>query len=101
MATLMHQAVRSAVASKNKWPTAERLAELDGEAQLEVQQWKDSGTSLADAAVDIYKPLRLDEASKTIAAQHAARLLQSTPVTDEELPPYLVAAFNHLCTPAA
>ncbi|MBB6421654.1 MULTISPECIES: AAA family ATPase [unclassified Streptomyces] len=101
MATLMHQAVRSAVASKNKWPTAERLAELDNEAQLEVQQWKDSGTSLADAAVDIYKPLRLDEASKTIAAQHAARLLQSTPVTDEELPPYLVAAFDYLCTPAA
>ncbi|WP_327232318.1 ATP-dependent nuclease [Streptomyces murinus] len=101
MATLMHQAVRSAVASKNKWLTAERLAELDNEAQLEVQQWKDSGTSLADAAVDIYKPLRLDEASKTIAAQHAARLLQSTPVTDEELPPYLVAAFDYLCTPAA
>ncbi|GAA1040119.1 ATP-dependent nuclease [Streptomyces murinus] len=101
MATLMNQAVRSAVASKNKWPTAERLAELDGEAQREVQQWRESGTSLADAALAIYKPLRLNDASKTIAAQHAARLLHSTPVKDEDLPPYLVAAFDYLCTPAA
>ncbi|WP_435210364.1 ATP-dependent nuclease [Streptomyces sp. bgisy034] len=101
MATLMNQAVRSAVASKNKWPTAERLAELDGEAQLEVQQWKESGTSLADAALAIYKPLRLNEASKTVAAQHAARLLHSTPVKVEDVPPYLVAAFDYLCTPVA
>ncbi|MGM9469419.1 ATP-dependent nuclease [Streptomyces murinus] len=101
MATLMNQAVRSAVASKNKWPTAERLAELDGEAQREVQQWRESGTSLADAALAIYKPLRLNDASKTIAAQHAARLLHSTPVKDEDLPPYLVAAFDYLCAPAA
>ncbi|WNI33393.1 TOPRIM nucleotidyl transferase/hydrolase domain-containing protein [Streptomyces sp. ITFR-6] len=29
MATLMHQAVRAAVASKTTWPTADRLADLD------------------------------------------------------------------------
>ncbi|MET8205871.1 AAA family ATPase [Streptomyces sp. NPDC005373] len=101
MATLMHQAVRCAVASKNKWPTVDRLAVLGSDAQLEVQQWRDSGTSLADAALNIYKPLRLNRASKAVAAQHAARLLQSTPVKDEDLPPYLVAAFDYLCTPAA
>ncbi len=101
MATLMHQAVRCAVASKTKWPTTARLAELDKEAQSEVQQWKDRGMSLADAALDIYKPLRLNEASKAIAAQHAARLLQSTPVKDDDLPPYLVAAFDYLCPSAA
>ncbi|MFE5082921.1 ATP-dependent nuclease [Streptomyces mirabilis] len=100
MATLMHQAIRCAVASKSKWPTAERLTTLGSEARLEVQKWRDNGISLADAAVDIYKPLRLNRASKAIAAQHAARLLQSTPVTDKDLPSYLVAAFDHLCTPA-
>ncbi|MGW3885475.1 ATP-dependent nuclease [Streptomyces sp. NPDC005055] len=101
LATLMQQAVRSAVASKTNWPTADKLATLDSAAQHEVQQWKDDGMSLADAALAIYEPLRLDRASKTIAAQHAARLLQSTPVEDKDLPPYLVAAFDHLCTPAA
>ncbi|MFJ7949292.1 hypothetical protein ACIQ6K_37670 [Streptomyces sp. NPDC096354] len=97
LATLMQQAVRSAVASKTNWPTADKLATLDSEAQHEVQQWKDDGISLADAALAIYEPLRLDRASKTIAA----RLLQSTRVEDKDLPPYLVAAFDHLCTPAA
>ncbi|WP_406723439.1 AAA family ATPase [Streptomyces sp. GD-15H] len=100
MATLMHQAVRCAVASRDKWPTADRLADIDSKARLQVQQWKNNGTSLAHAALDIYKPLRLNRASKTVAAQYAARLLQSTPVKDDDLPPYLVAAFDYLCTPA-
>ncbi|MER7729006.1 AAA family ATPase [Streptomyces sp. NPDC096323] len=101
MATLMHQAVRCAVASKAHWPTAARIEKLDKEAQGQVQQWKEDGISLADAALDVYKPLRLNNASKAIAAQHAARLLQSTPVTDDDLPPYLMAALTYLCASGA
>ncbi|MFI6438015.1 ATP-dependent nuclease [Streptomyces sp. NPDC050759] len=100
MATLMHQAVRAAVASKTTWPTADRLADLDRLAQEEVEKWRESNVPLEKAALDIYEPLRMGRGSKPIAAHHAARLLQSTPVTDEDLPPYLVAAFTYLCSEA-
>ncbi len=98
MATLMHQAVRAAVASKSTWPTADRLADLDRMAQEEVSKWRENNVSLEKAALDIYEPLRMGRANKPIAAQHAARLLQTTPVTEDDLPPYLVAAFTYLCS---
>ncbi|WP_269785747.1 ATP-dependent nuclease [Streptomyces alfalfae] len=99
LAGLMHQAV--CAAGKSTWPTAEQLEAIDKQAAQEVQDWKDAGRSLPDVALDIYEPLRMDRTSKTIAAQHAARVLQNTPVEDKDLPPYLVAAFDHLCTPGA
>jgi len=98
MATLMHQAVRTAVASKTTWPTAEKLADLDRAAQEEVKKWRESNVPLEQAALDIYEPLRMGRGSKPIAAHHAARLLQTTPVTEDDLPPYLVAAFTYLCS---
>ncbi|MDX2546918.1 ATP-dependent nuclease [Streptomyces sp. WI04-05B] len=98
MATLMHQAVRAAVASKTTWPTADKLADLDRLAQEEVKKWRENKVPLERAALDIYEPLRMGRANKPIAAQHAARLLQTTPVTDEDLPSYLVAAFTYLCS---
>lgn len=97
LAGLMHQAV--CAAGKSTWPTAEQLETIDQQAAQEVQNWRDDGRSLADVALDIYEPLRMNRTSKTIAAQHAARVLQNTPVEDKDLPPYLVAAFDHLCTP--
>ncbi|MYW69056.1 AAA family ATPase [Streptomyces sp. SID8379] len=99
LAGLMHQAVRAA--GKSTWPTAEQLKTSDKQAAQEVQDWKDAGRSLSDVALDIYEPLRMDRTSKTITAQHAARVLHNTPVDDKDLPPYLVAAFDHLCTPGA
>ncbi|MFE0256451.1 ATP-dependent endonuclease [Streptomyces sp. NPDC059010] len=98
MATLMHQAVRAAVASKTTWPTAEKLADLDRAAQAEVTKWRESNVPLEKAALDIYEPLRMNRGSKPIAAHHAARLLQTTTVTETDLPPYLVAAFTYLCS---
>ncbi|MBT2417374.1 AAA family ATPase [Streptomyces sp. ISL-22] len=98
MATLMHQAIRAAVASKTTWPTADKLAALDRSAQEQVKTWRENEVPLEKAALDIYEPLRMGRASKPIAAQHAARLLQTTPVTDDHLPPYLVAAFTYLCS---
>ncbi|MEV2227868.1 AAA family ATPase [Streptomyces phaeochromogenes] len=98
MATLMHQAVRAAVASKTTWPTADRLADLDRLAQEEVKKWRESNVPLEKAALDIYEPLRMSRGSKPIAAHHAARLLQTTSVTEDDLPPYIVAAFTYLCS---
>jgi putative ATP-dependent endonuclease of OLD family len=98
MATLMHQAVRAAVASKTTWPTVEKLADLDRSAQEEVKKWQENQVPLEKAALDIYEPLRMSRGNKPIAAQHAARLLQTTSVTEDDLPSYLVAAFTYLCS---
>ncbi|WP_405961422.1 hypothetical protein OG235_39135 [Streptomyces sp. NBC_00024] len=98
MATLMYQAVRAAVVSKTTWPTAEKLADLDRAAQEEVKKWRENKVPLETAALDIYEPLRMNRGSKPIAAHYAARLLQTTPMTDDDLPPYLVAAFTCLCS---
>ncbi|ANS31765.1 SMC (structural maintenance of chromosomes) family protein (plasmid) [Rhodococcus opacus] len=98
MATLMHQAVQAAVVSKSRWPNAATLAESDSAAAKQVVQWRDEGRSLENTAIEIYKPLRVENFSKPIAAQHAARLLKTTPITAEQLPHYLVDAFTHLRT---
>jgi putative ATP-dependent endonuclease of OLD family len=98
MATLMHQAVRAAVASKTTWPTADKLADLDRSARDEVTEWRENDVSLEKAALNIYEPLRMGRGSKPIAAHHAARLLRTTSVTEDDLPPYLVAAFAYLCS---
>ncbi|OWA03995.1 hypothetical protein B9W62_27505 [Streptomyces sp. CS113] len=98
MATLMHQAVRAAVASKTTWPTADKLADLDRSARDEVIKWRENNVSLEQAALNIYEPLRMGRGSKPIAAHHAARLLQNAFVTEDDLPPYLVAAFTYLCS---
>ncbi|WP_328660204.1 ATP-dependent nuclease [Nocardia salmonicida] len=100
MATLMHQAVRAAVASKSVWPKANVLEDSDTSAAKEVAQWRAERKSLEAAAIDIYRPLRMEDASKPIAAQHAARLLKTTPITEEQLPEYLVHAFAYLCADA-
>lgn len=98
MATLMHQAVQAAVASKSKWPDAATLALSDSAAAKKVAEWRDEGRSLENTAIEIYRPLRVENVSKPIAAQHAARLLETTPITAEQLPHYLVDAFTHLRT---
>lgn len=82
MAALMHQAARAAVASKTAWPTEAKLAELDAAAQTEVSKWREDGVSLEQVALTIYEPLRAGRAPKPIAAQHVARLLETTPVTE-------------------
>ncbi|WP_280351848.1 ATP-dependent nuclease [Nocardia abscessus] len=96
MATLMHQAVQAAIASKSDWPDAATLTESDTAAAKQVTWWRDNGKSLKTTAIEVYKPLRMKEASKPIAAQHAARLLRTIPITEEQLPEYLVHAFAYL-----
>ncbi|WP_064444696.1 ATP-dependent endonuclease [Rhodococcus sp. YH3-3] len=96
MAALMHKAARSAVASKENWPDTAKLTRIESAAQLEVDDWKKAERTLSAAALDIYRPLRMNNASKTIAAQHAARLLETTSITEADLPAYLKDAFAHL-----
>ncbi|MFD6076260.1 ATP-dependent endonuclease [Streptomyces hydrogenans] len=97
MATLMHQAVRAARSSESSWPGAEKLKKLTDAAREEVEMWKAAGVPLETAALRIYEPLKAGNASKTITAQHAADLLEATDLTEGDLPPYLVAAFDHIC----
>jgi putative ATP-dependent endonuclease of OLD family len=97
MATLLHQAVRAARSSESSWPGAEKLKRLNEAAQKEVEEWRTRGDSLEEVALRIYGPLKRDNASKAITAQHAARLLECTPLTDQDLPAYLVEAFSHVC----
>lgn len=97
MAILMHQAVRAARSSESSWPGADKLKELTDAARDQVETWKARGDSLEAVALRIYEPLKLNNASKTITAQHAAGLLESTTLTEGDLPPYLVDAFDHIC----
>ncbi|MFI0146355.1 AAA family ATPase [Streptomyces globisporus] len=97
MAILMHQAVRAARSSESSWPGAKKLKTLAEAARQEVEMWKTNQDSLEAVALRIYEPLKSGNASKSIAAQHAADLLEATNLTDGDLPPYLVAAFDHIC----
>ena len=101
MAALMHKATQAAVASQKTWPDAAKLAKTESAAQIEVDDWHRQGKDLSLVALDIYEPLRMNRASKAIASQHAARLLDTTSITEADLPLYLTAAFVHLCTPSA
>ncbi|OZC48882.1 hypothetical protein CH286_11145 [Rhodococcus sp. WWJCD1] len=98
MAEIMHKAICAAVVSQKTWPDAIKLQKAESDAKVELDGWRDQRRPLATVALEIYKPLRLNKASKTIAAQHAARLLDATKVTDADLPEYLRRAFGHLCT---
>ncbi|MFD4941310.1 ATP-dependent endonuclease [Streptomyces sp. NPDC058409] len=97
MAILMHQAVRAARSSESSWPGADRLRALTDVARTQVETWQARGDSLETVALRIYEPLKLNNASKTITAQHAADLLESTTLAEDDLPPYLVDAFDHIC----
>ncbi|HEV2640939.1 MAG TPA: AAA family ATPase [Actinocrinis sp.] len=99
LATLMHQAVRAAKASGTRWPTSEQLVVIEKKAAEEVARWRTDGRSLAEVALDIYEPLRMDRASKSIAAQHAARLVSSSGITIDDLPAYIRDALIYVCGP--
>lgn len=95
MATIMHQAVTAA--GLPEWPTEQDLDSSDEVAAKEVEGWRSGGWTLEEAALEIYRPLRVGGVSKAIAAQLAARRLATTPVTADDLPDYLVAAIGYLC----
>ncbi|MFD9518693.1 ATP-dependent endonuclease [Streptomyces sp. NPDC059979] len=100
LATVMHQAVRSAWASTKKWPAGAELADIQGRAAEEVQSWQQGGMSLGEAAMRIYQPLRRKpgkQASKAVTAQYAAQLLKPGAIGPDKLPTYLREAFSHLC----
>ncbi|MER8039489.1 ATP-dependent nuclease [Streptomyces hydrogenans] len=100
LATIMLQAVRSAWASTNKWPTTTELAELQACATKEIEEWRTKGVSLNEAAMRIYEPLRRKpgkQASKAVTAQYAAQLLAPGSLAPTDLPQYLRDAFGHLC----
>ncbi|MEU2506572.1 AAA family ATPase [Streptomyces sp. NPDC007863] len=100
LATVMNQAVRSAWASMNKWPTGAELVEIQARAAGQVEGWREEGISLGEVAMRIYEPLRRKpgkQASKAIAAQYAAQLLTPRSLARSDLPPYLRDAFGYLC----
>ncbi|NUK08651.1 AAA family ATPase [Streptomyces lunaelactis] len=99
LATLMHQAIQCAKASTASWPEGSRLSEIETLSAKQVMKWKEEGRSLESVAIDIYQPLKEGNASKPIAAQHAARLVPGATVTTADLPSYLLEAFTYLCGP--
>ncbi|MER7702408.1 AAA family ATPase [Kitasatospora sp. NPDC097605] len=95
MATLMHQAISAAKGTT--WPTAEDLVGIEETAATEVRKWREDELTLEQCALRIYRPLRVGGTSKPIAAQHAARLLETSGITSNDLPAYLVEAVGYLC----
>lgn len=102
-AKLMHLAISLAVKAKSR---DERLEERDEIATLSAAEasWtklEGEGHAPEALAAIIYRPLKVDEASKAIAAQYAAHLVCTGAYgTGEDLfqmlPPYLQAALSHL-----
>ncbi|MGR6918779.1 ATP-dependent nuclease [[Actinomadura] parvosata] len=98
LARIMHQAVLAAKAShRGDWPDQAQLTAIEKQASEEIDTWMAQGRPLSEAAADIYRPLLTNLASKSITAQHAARLLEPTELRDESLPDYLRDAFAYLC----
>lgn len=102
-AKLMHLAISLAVKAKSR---DERLEEMDeivtlAEAEASWTKLEGEGHTPEALAAIIYRPLKLNEASKAIAAQYAAHLVCTGAYgTGEDLfkmlPPYLQAALSHL-----
>ncbi|MFJ3975898.1 ATP-dependent nuclease [Streptomyces sp. NPDC090021] len=97
MARLMHRAVKLASVAERSWPDAAKTKQIIERADKVVDRWLRQRVPLEQAALTIYRPLKLNNASKSITAQFAAQLLLSTPVTRGDVPPYLLNAFKHLC----
>ena len=102
-AKLMHLAISLAVKANSR---DERLEEQDeiltlAEAEANWTKLTAAGHTAEAVAAIIYRPLKMKEASKAIAAQYAAHLVYTGAYgKDEELfkklPPYLQAALSHL-----
>lgn len=107
-AKLMHLAISLAVKAKSRDERLEEKDEISVLASAEASWTKlesEGHTPEALAAI-IYRPLKVDEASKAIAAQYAAHLVCTGAYgTGEDLfkklPLYLQAALSHLTTTAA
>jgi putative ATP-dependent endonuclease of OLD family len=97
MANLMHRAVKLASVAERSWPDSAKAEQAIARADKDLEQWKTQGITLKQAALEIYRPLKLNNASKSITAQFAAQLLDTIALADSDVPPYLVNAFNHLC----
>lgn len=96
MARLMHRAVGLASGAARSWPDATKRGQAIAGADREVDEWRSQELTLEQAALKIYRPLRLDNVSKSIAAQFAAQLLADTSLTERDVPLYLVDAFKYL-----
>ncbi len=97
MARLMHRAVKLASVAERSWPDAAKTAQVIARADQDIDKWHGESATPEQAALEIYRPLKLNNVSKSITAQFAAQLLSSTSLAESDVPPYLVEAFKHLC----
>lgn len=102
-AKLMHLAISLAVKAKSRDERLEEHDEISTLAEAETSWTKlvGSGHTAEALAAIIYRPLKVKDASKAIAAQYAAHLVCTGAYgTGEDLfkklPPYLQAALSHL-----
>jgi len=96
MAKIMHQAIQVAKGANSSWPDPAMIATTRGMAAAEVEAWQTSGRPLAEVAIDIYTPLRKGQARKPVAAQFAAKIVESSDLAEADLPTYIIAALRHL-----
>ena len=102
-AELMHLAITLAVKAKSRDERLDEKDEIDTLAAAKLS-WADLQTAghTPDAlAAIIYRPLKVNEASKAITAQYAAHLVNTGEYGKDDalfnkLPPYLQAALAHL-----
>lgn len=107
-AELMYLAITLAVKAKTRDERLDEQDEIDtlAAAKLSWAKLKEDGRAPDELAAIIYRPLKLKEASKAIAAQYAAYLVSTGEYGDgttlfAKLPPYLQAALAHLTSAPA
>jgi putative ATP-dependent endonuclease of OLD family len=96
MAKVMCQAVRCAQNSPEEPLGDKDFERICGEAGKEIDALEAQGKSLKEVALIAYLPLKRDRVSKAVTAQYAARILEDAPVSKNDLPAYISAAFDHL-----
>ena len=102
-AELMHLAITLAVKAKSRDERLDEQDEIDtlAAAKLSWANLQTAGHAADALAAIIYRPLKVNEASKAIAAQYAAHLVSTGEYGKDDdlfdkLPPYLQAALAHL-----
>lgn len=96
MASVMHQAVSCTEASSDDPLDDDKLQAVCAGAASDIESWKAEGKSLTEVALLVYMPLRRDKLSKAVTAQYAAKLLGAVSLSKDDLPAYLISAFDYV-----
>lgn len=102
LAKIMHKAICCAqevkrLENKALWPDPDSLANILEAAEDQVDDWIKRDADINEVALEIYMPLYRKHASKSVAAQFAAELVNGSQLQMHDLPRYLQQALQYLC----